>query len=372
MSNPTCSHPAWIEIDTEQFKKNLAAIRKKVGSRLVCLPVKANAYGHGLLAMAKIAEAEGIDSLGVSCLQEGAELRLQGISIPIVIFGAIHENQIEDLIAYDLQFSISSRYKAELVSKLKGRPSRRYKIHLEVDTGMQRTGVRPESAISLLSTIDKLGCFDVVGIYSHLATADSPNDSFALRQIETFQNLQNQMGKGGVIWHLANSGGVVHYPASYFDMVRPGLLSYGYFPDGKTDDEIRPCLSLKAKVSYFKVVLQGSGISYGHLYRADKMTRVATIPLGYGDGYRRALYKKGSVLIRNKRFPIAGAICMDQFMVDLGDGEAFVGDEVVLIGRQGDEEISLWDLAKTSDAIAHEMLVAFNDRLPRLYRTDPR
>jgi alanine racemase len=359
------SHPAWIEVDVAQFKKNLAAIRKRIGNRLFCLPVKANAYGHGLVPMAKIAEAAGVDSLGVSCLQEGAELRRGGISIPIVIFGAIHENQIDDLIEFDLEFSISSHYKAELVA----RSGRKCKIHLEIDTGMRRTGIRPENALSLLNAIDKLGCFETKGVYSHLATADLPGDPFALSQVKALQSLQHQIGKRGIAFHLANSGGVAHYPESYFDMVRPGLLSYGYFPDGREDPkgEIKPCLSLKAKVSYFKVVSEGAGISYGHLYRADKMTRIVTIPLGYGDGYRRSFYKHGSVLIRGKKFAVAGAICMDQFMVDLGDGEAYVGDEVVLIGKQGGEEITLWELARISGSIAHEILVAFNDRLPRIY-----
>jgi alanine racemase len=154
-------------------------------------------------------------------------------------------------------------------------------------------------------------------------------------------------------------------------MVRPGLLCYGYFPDGSTDPsgEIAPCLSLKAKVSYFKVVGVGEGISYGHLYKTKEETRIATVPVGHGDGFRRNLSNKASVLIRGKRFPIAGTICMDQFMVDIGRSEAYVGDEVTLIGRQGEEEISLWEVARLSDSIPHETLCAFNERLPRHYIT---
>jgi alanine racemase len=366
---PLCAHPAWIEIDTNQFRKNLSAIRSLIGKSLFCLPVKANAYGHGLSQVGKIAEAAGVDSLGVSCLKEAVELRLAGISIPIVIFGAIHEDQIDDLIEFDLEFSISSKYKAELVAKKIGKGLRKCKVHLEIDTGMRRTGVRPENALSLLSFVGRLGCFDIVGVYSHLATSDVPNDPFAIHQIDVFRSLADELKRRGIICHLANSGGVAYYPDSVFDMVRPGLLAYGYFPDGKIDEAgvIAPCLSLKAKISYFKVVQKGAGISYGHAYRTEDETRIVTVPVGYGDGYRRSLSKKGAVLIRGERFPIAGTICMDQFMVDIDEREAFVGEEAVLIGKQGKEEITLWELSRMADSIPHEMLVAFSDRLPRIF-----
>ncbi len=173
----------------------------------------------------------------------------------------------------------------------------------------------------------------------------------------------------GVICHLANSGGVAYYPDSYFDMVRPGLLAYGYYPDGKADPTsgIAPSLSLKAKISYFKVVQKGAGVSYGHVYRTKDEARIVTVPVGYGDGYRRSLSKSASVLIRGERFSIAGAICMDQFMVDIGKKEVYVGEEVVLIGKQGSEEISLFEVARHADSIPHEILSLFNDRLARLY-----
>lgn len=367
--HPPCAHPAWVEIDTAQFKKNVAAVRKRIGKRLFCLPVKANAYGHGLCQMAKIAEAEGVDSLGVSCLKEAAALRLDGISIPILIFGAIHEDQIGDLIEFDLEFSISSKYKAQLVAQNIASSRKKCKVHIEVDTGMRRTGVRPENAFELLSFVEGLGCFEIKGIYSHLATSDSPNDLFALHQIEVFRSLASKVKGKGMTCHLANSGGVCFYPDSWFDMVRPGLVCYGYFPDGRVDPsgEIRPCFGLKAKISYFKVVEKDIGVSYGHLYRTKEQTRIVTVPVGYGDGYRKSLMRGGLVLIRGKRFPIAGAICMDQFMVDIGKDGVFVGDEAVLIGKQGCEEISLWEICLRADSIPHEMLCVFNERLPRIY-----
>lgn len=352
-------HPTWIEIDLSQFRQNLLAIRKQIGSAKFCLPVKANAYGHGLIPMSQAA-LPYIDCLGVSCLNEGIALRNAGISIPILVFGAIHEDQIESLSHHKLEFSISSKFKADLVAKKLKTPCR---VHLEVETGMQRTGVRPQTALELLRHLKTLPCFDIAGVYSHLATADIPNDPTAKKQIAEFKELIKNPEFRNITTHLANSGGVAHYPESYLDMVRPGLAAFGY----GAIRGIAPCLSLKSKVSYFKVVEPNSGISYGHTYKTATQTRIATIPIGYGDGYRRDLSNKGEVLIRGKRYKIAGTICMDQFMVDLGVGVAYVGDEVVLIGKQGIEEIRLTDLARQCGTIPYEILCQFNDRIPRIY-----
>ncbi len=352
-------HPTWIEIDVAQFKNNLSIVRKHIGKSRFCLPVKANAYGHGLVGIAKAAGGL-VDCLGVSCLQEGVTLRKAGIAAPILVLGAIHEDQVDDLVRFNLEFSISSKFKADLVAKrLRGKCH----VHLEVETGMQRTGVRCSTAIQLIQHLKTLSCLEVVGVYSHLATSDLPNDLTALRQIKDFQDLVSQPPFQGLIAHIANSGGVANYPESHLDMVRPGLMVYGY----SSLPGLAPCFSLKSKVSYFKVVPKGSGISYGHTYTTQKETRIVTVPIGYGDGYRRALSNRGSVLIRGKRFPIAGAICMDQFMVDVGDSEVYVGDEVVLIGRQGAVEIKLTEIAHLCDTIPYEVLCLFNERIPRFY-----
>ncbi len=356
-------HPAWIEIDTAQFRKNLAEIRLMIGDRHFCLPVKANAYGHGLCPIGKIAEDAGVNSLGVARLKEALLLRESGLQIPIILFGPAHEDQIDAALRLSIEPTISSKYKAELFAK---KCKKKLKVHLEIDTGMRRTGVREENALDLLSYVDQLDCFDVVGIYSHLATADTPNDPFALKQIDAFRKIAEAVANRGIRCHLANSGGVAFYPASHFDMVRPGLLAYGYLPNAMEHPQIKPILSLKAKVSYFKVVEPDTGISYGHEYHTRSRSRIATIPIGYGDGYRRA-FSQASVLIRSKLYPIAGTICMDQFMVDLGSaGEAYVGDEVTLIG-QIPEEISLWSLAKKINSTPYELLCSFNERLPRFY-----
>lgn len=357
-------HPSWIEVDLGQFQKNLQQIQFWIGKCRLCLLVKANAYGHGLVEIGKAAQMAGVHCLGVSCLQEGVQLRKEGITTPILVLGAIHEEQIEELCSYDLEFTISSQFKAELVSK---KAQKKCRVHLEVDTGMQRTGVRPETAIELAKMLRANPRFDLVGVYSHLATADRAEDLNTRQQIELFKKLLKEPVFHGVLSHLANSGGVAHYPEVHLDMVRIGLMAYGYPPPNAPAplSQLAPCFSLKAKVSYFKVVEAGAGIGYGHTYQTKKRTRIVTIPIGYGDGYRRALSNKGHVLIRGKKFPIVGNICMDQLMVDIGEETSYVGDEVVLIGKQGAEEIPLAEVAKICDTISYEVLCSFNLRLPR-------
>lgn len=365
------SHPAWVEINMSQFKKNISLLKTYLQKSLICIPVKANAYGHGLIPMAKAAQETACDYLAVAHLQEGVLLRQSGISLPILVLGALHEEQILDLIQFDLEFTISSIYKAKLVAQKCQQYNLTCKIHIEVDTGMQRTGVRIESTLELFNYLTKRECFLIKGIYSHLATGYHFKDSLALEQIKNFSSLFNHtiLKKVSLIRHLANSNGVLFFSSAQFDMVRPGLLAYGY----KTDPcplplaSISPCFSVKSKIAYFKVVEEGKGVSYGHSYFTSKQTRIVTIPLGYGDGYRSSLSNRAYVLIRGRRFPIVGKICMDQFMVDIGNSEAYVGDEVVIIGKQGQEEVTVQEIALFYNTHIYEVLTSFNERLPRRY-----
>lgn len=365
------AHPAWIEIDLGQFHQNIRLLKKHVAPSLFCLPVKANAYGHGLCEMSLAAQQAGVDFLAVAHCQEAVLLRKAHIHIPILVLGAIHETQLDDLIDYNLDVSLSSKFKADLLAKRCYERKKRCRVHLEVDTGMQRTGVRCETAKNLFSHLETLGCFDIIGVYSHMATSDITNHPFNEKQITAFKQLLNESPFNGkpLICHLANSGGVLHFTKSHLDMVRSSILTLGY-PSSELPEALKgisACFNLKAKVSYFKVVEAGVGISYGHSYTTSKQTRIVTVPVGYGDGYRRSLSNQASVLINGKRFPIVGTICMDQFMVDIGDDEVHVGDEVVLIGKQGAEEITLQEIAQLCDTIPYEILCQFNQRLPRLY-----
>jgi len=231
--------------------------------------------------------------------------------------------------------------------------------------------MKPKTALKAIEMILNDPAFCLKGIYSHFATSSHPNDVFALHQIDLFKTMKTQapLKNTHLIWHMSNSGGCAFYKNAHFDMVRPALLSFGYgeSPLPPPLNALKPCLSLKSKISYFKVVEKGTGISYNHTYVTKKRSRIVTIPLGYGDGYPRALSNKGYVLIRGKRFPIAGLVCMDQFMVDIGDAEAFVGDEVVLIGSQGEETITASDLATLAQTDIRDILCSFSLRLPRKY-----
>lgn len=373
ISRKPSQHPSWIEIDLPQLRRNISIVRSFIGNKLYCLPVKANAYGHGLLEVALEAQRAKVDYLAVAHLKEAAKLREAGIVIPILVLGAIHEDQIESLIRWNVEFTISSRYKAELTEKICAQKGIKARVHLEVDTGMQRTGVRAATAPDLFQFLKASPHFDLVGIYSHMVFSDTPDHEFSSEQIKIFNKLlQNPLLKEArLVRHMANSGAILNYPSAHFDMVRPSFLTLGYAPKSQNIDGLAPCFSLKAKVSYCKTVEAGSGISYGHTFRTHKQTKIITIPVGYGDGYRRALSNQGYVLIKGRRYPIVGTICMDQFMVDVGSDQVHVGEEVVLIGKQGDQEISLQELATLCKTIPYEMLCQFNDRIPRIYKDEP-
>ncbi len=352
-------HPTWIEIDLGQFRKNLQAVKRHIGSRLFCLPIKANAYGHGLIPIGQVAAEEGVDYLAVAHAKEGVALRKAGVKIPILVLGAIHKEQVSDLLLNDLEVSVSSRLKADLIREECQRLQKRCKVHIEVDTGMHRTGMRPRTALQLYEEFEKDPFFDIAGIYSHLASTDS----YGKDQVNLFHEICEQVKKP-LIRHIGNSSGMLAFPECSLDMVRPALLTFGYI-DGV--GEISPCFSLKSTVSYFKIVETGKGISYNHTFHTEKPSRIVTVPIGYGDGYRRDLSNRGHVLIRGKKHPIVGTICMDQFMVDVGESDVFVGDEVVLIGSQGEETISLQEIASMCGTIPYEILCGLNERVPRVY-----
>ncbi len=364
------TYSSWIEIDLGQLKKNIQIIRNILQGKLYCLPVKANAYGHGLIEVSKLAQKEGVDYLAVANLQEGIALRKANISIPILLLGAFYENQIKEIIDYDLEVTVSSQYKAQILADYCKANKKSCFAHLEVDTGMRRTGVREETAISLYNFVKDQKHFEIKGIYSHFALAENNSDPFTKAQIDSFERVLKAIKSDKpLIKHLANSAGIYNFKDSYFDMARPAAISFGCYRE-KIEKEfvgIKTCFSVKSRISYFKVVQEGMGISYGHQYITDKQTRIVTVPVGYGDGYRRSLSNISEVLINGKRYPIRGIICMDQFMVDIGEDSAYVGDEVVLIGKQKNEEISIQEIARLCNTVSYDILCSFNQRLPRIY-----
>jgi alanine racemase len=335
--------------------------------------IKANAYGHGLVPVGLHLQAMGAEQLGVAFLEEGVALRRAGVTLPILVMGGIFGPQAAALIANDLEITVSSIAKLRQVEAAAEALGRKAVIHLKIDTGMERIGVHSYHAGPFIEAAVASRWCTIKGVYSHLACADDPASPMTARPRERFLEACahfERLGAPMPLRHLANSGGVLHFPDTHLDMVRPGIALYGVLPDpaARATVALRPVLSLLSQVVYFKVVPAGQSVSYGATWAPAVDTRVVTIPIGYGDGWPRALSSRGEVLIRGVRLPIVGRICMDQFMVDLGaDGTAYNEDEVVLIGAQGDESIRCEDVATVAGTIPYEILVNLNNRIPREY-----
>lgn len=364
--------PTRIRIDLDALSHNLRALQGHVGVPVMAI-VKANAYGHGLVPVAKHLQSQGVSQLGVAFVEEGIALRQAGLRVPILVLGGIHAPQVTQFIAHDLEVTVSSIVKLRQVERSAESMGRKAVIHLKLDTGMERIGVHSENAAPFIEAAIASRWCTVKGVYSHLACSDDPDSPMTREQLQRFLAACAYFDRVGApmpVRHLANSGGVLHFPETHLDMVRPGIALYGVLPDpaSRATVDLRPSLSLVSKVVYFKVVKTGHTVSYGATWTAAQDTRVITVPIGYGDGYPRSLSSRGMVLVRGQRHPIIGRICMDQFMADIGpDGTAYNEDEVVLIGRQGDNIISCEAVAQTAGTIPYEILTGLNERIPREY-----
>jgi alanine racemase len=372
MNGLISQRPTRIVVDLDQLAFNLGAIRAHVGVPVMGI-VKANAYGHGLVPVALHLQAHGVAQLGVAFVEEGVALRNAGVRTPILVLGGIFGPQVAQFIAHDLEITVSSLDKLRQVEAAAQALGRKAVVHLKIDTGMERIGVHSYSARPFIEAALASGWCVLKGSYSHLACADDPASPMTLLQLERFHEACAHIERIGApmpIRHLANSGGILHFPQTHLDMVRPGILLYGVLPDPASHAtiEVRPALSLVSQVVYFKVVKAGHPVSYGATWAPTQDTRVITVPIGYGDGYPRALSSRGQVLIRGHRYPVVGRICMDQFMVDIGHDSAWNEDEVVLIGQQGEATIAVETVAQTAGTIPYEILTGLNERIPREYR----
>lgn len=363
--------PTRIRVDLDTLTFNLRSIRAHVGVPVMAI-VKANAYGHGLVPVAQHLQEQGVEQLGVAFVEEGIALRQAGITVPILVLGGIFGRQVAQFIAHDLEITVSSLDKLRQVEAAAEALGRKAVIQLKIDTGMERIGVHSYSARAFIEAAVASRWCVLKGLYSHLACADDPSSPMTLQQLERFLEACAHIERIGApmpLRHLANSGGVLHFPETRLDMVRPGILLYGVLPDPASQRivDVRPAMSLTSQVVYFKVVKAGNPVSYGATWAPVRDTRVVTVPIGYGDGYPRALSSRGEVLIRGHRYPIVGRICMDQFMVDIGQDSAWNEDEVVLIGSQGGNAITAEALAQAAGIIPYEVLVGLNERIPREY-----
>lgn len=373
ISTSAVVRPTVVEVNLQRLAENLQAIRQKIGSAKVMPVLKANAYGHGLVEVARFMESLDVDYLGVAVLEEGILLRENGITTPILVLGGILGNQVPYFLEYDLTITASSVEKLWHVDEIAEQVGKQAKVHLKIDTGMERIGVHYYSAKKLLQSSVRCKHLDVEGIFSHFANSDTADLTHARLQIERFDEVLSFFEKRDLqpprLRHMANSGAILQLPEAHFDMVRPGIMLYGVYPSPEVQRTVNlsPALSWKSRVVYFKVIKPGHPVGYGSTWQTDHMVRAVTVPVGYGDGYFRSMSHKAQVLIRGKRFPVVGRISMDQIVVNIEMDNAYNDDEVVLIGEMEDEAISPEELAVWAGTIPYEILTNINTRVPRVY-----
>jgi alanine racemase len=361
----------WAEVNLTRLEHNLAAVKQKVAPAKVMLVVKANAYGHGLADVSK-ALAGKTDYVGVAVLEEGILLRELGVTVPIIVLGGIWGDQILRYLQYDLTLTASSVARLEQIDAVAGQMGIKARVHIKIDTGMERIGVHYYSASLLQEASLKCRHVEVEGIFSHFANADSHDLTHARLQLERFNEVLRFYERHSLpmpIRHMANSAAILQLPESYLDMVRPGIMLYGVYPSPEVPQTIKvePALAWKSRVVYFKVVKPGHAVSYGSTWQSDHEVRVVTVPVGYGDGYFRSMSNRAQVIIRGKKYPQIGTICMDQLMVNIEWDSAYNGDEVILLGEEAGERITVEDLAEWAGTIPYEILTNINTRVPRVY-----
>lgn len=371
----THMRPTYAEIDLRAIDANLKNIRRRIGRHpLIMAVVKANAYGHGAVPVAKdIVRRRSAQYLGVAIVEEGVELRTAGIGLPIHVFTAPFKHQLPLFLEYRLEPTICDLSTARALNALAAKARVVVPVHIKIDTGMGRIGVAATEAIPFVESVLKLRNISVKGIWTHFATSDDRDLSFAQHQLSLFRAIVTELELRGIhipLVHCANSGAILQMPDAWFDMVRPGIMMYGYTPARETKRSVvlRPAMSLKAKVGFVKQVPKGTSISYSLRYVTKRRSTIASVTVGYADGYFRTLTNRSFVLIRGKRYPVAGTVCMDQIMIDTGADSVQVGDDVILIGTSGTNRITGWDIAAAAGTIPYEVTCAVSQRVPRIYR----
>ena len=373
-NSPRC----WAEVDLGALRENLAWLRHRVGPEVkIMTVVKADAYGHGLKPIAAVLMQSGTDVFGVANLAEAQSIRSVGPGWPILMLGAALPSEVEAAVRDLVMPTISSIEEARRFSRVARGLGRTVSLHVKVDTGMGRLGVRPERALSLVRQIRRLPNVEVQGVYTHFSSAED-DARFSRRQTEQFRKVIAQLETAGLcppVVHASNSAALLHEPDALFSLARPGLLVYGLIPPGARGPattlqrHLRPVLTWKCRVSLVKPIAQGTPLSYGHTFIAPRPMRVATLTAGYGDGYLRTGSHRAQVLIRGRRCPVLGRVTMDQMLVDVSPLPVVaVEDEVVLIGRQRHDEISVNELAAWFGTIPWEVLTSITYRVPRIYR----
>jgi alanine racemase len=379
----------WKEVHLPRFFHNLEMIRRISGNEKVFLiPIKANAYGHGMVGIAKATEAKlkkkdltGEIWLGVANLMEGVTLRKFGVKLPVLVLGPMRPDLIDYYSRYNLKASLTSLSELNSWLEIYGRSGKGNGktpgAHIKFDTGMGRLGILSKDFEKALGIIKEYPNFSFDGVYSHLATADAPGDFHTEAQIELFSLIKERIIKFGIrvkYWHLANSGGTLNYPASHFNLIRPGISLYGYYPSIKSGKKLeargillKPVMEIKSRVSAVKELPKGHGISYGRTFITKGNTKTSLVPVGYGDGFARILSNGWHVLFRGKKYPVRGRVSMDQIVIERDKAGPNLGDEVIILGEDG--KCRLWAdaWAQKLHTISYEVLCGFSQRVPILY-----
>lgn len=366
---------AWASIDLDRICANIERTRQRIkpGTSIMAI-IKADGYGHGAVPVARVLDS-GVDAYGVAMLEEALELRRDGVKKPILILGNTPFPQFSELVEYDVRASV---FYKEMAAGIAGEAMRQKKtasIHLKLDTGMSRIGFAlSEESIKEIIEISRMDGIRIEGCFTHFAKADEKNKEFTLRQLKLFMDFANRLKEEGVkipILHISNSAGMIDVPQANLDMVRSGISTYGIYPSQKVEKEnlfLEPAMSIRARISFIKTLPANTPVSYGGTFVTEKETKVATIPVGYGDGYQRALSNRGWVLVKGKKAPILGRICMDQFMVDVtGIPDVGMNDVATLLGQDGDQIISLEQLSEMAGSFPYEFLCDVGKRIPRVY-----
>lgn len=366
--------PTYAIVDIKAIKSNVRNIKESLPAHtMFCAVDKADGYGHGSVMTAKAALEAGADWIAVAIPEEGVPLREEGIKTPILVLGPSNLSQWRLAAELDLSMMVASEDCVQCAGIVSRETGKTMKLHLKVDTGMNRIGVRSEEELArMLDMIEAEPGLMLEGLMTHFAVADEADKAYTAMQNEKFQQYAEQVKQRGFtpILHAANSGGAIDCPGTAYDMVRTGIAMYGCYPSDEVcrNIKLRPAMSLHTQISFIKAVEAGSKISYGCTFTAPKEMRIATLPIGYADGFNRLLSNRGEVLIRGRRARVVGRVCMDQILVDVTDIEGVkLHDEAVCIGKQGRDEITVEEIAKLCGTINYEILCAISPRVPRLY-----
>ncbi len=375
------------EIDLKAIAHNIKELRRIThpDARLMGV-VKANGYGHGAIEVAQCALQNGAKVLGVARIEEGVQIREAGIEVPILIFGYTLPELANDLLEYDLTQTVYTYASAQALSRTAAELRKKIRVHLKVDTGMGRLGLLPQNfqldnsaaintdAFEETLAIAGLDGLELEGIFTHFATADSADKTYAEDQLDLFMNFLSRLRKAGLeppVRHAANSAALIDIPQSHLDLVRPGIATYGLYPSDEVNKRhvsLKPAMALKARIIHLKKVPAGFKVSYGTTHQARKPTTIATIPIGYADGLNRLLSSRGQMLVHGQRAPIIGRVCMDLTMLDVGHIDNIqMGDEVAVFGRQGKASITVDEIASLLNTINYEIVSTITARVPRIY-----